>query len=320
MARDQQAAAQGAERRKAIVDGARELRGQLILMREQILAALPAGVPPERFNGVVMTAVQMNPDLFLCERKSLLLAIMRCAGDGLLPDGRDAAIVPYRDKKNDQLLAQFMPMISGILKRARNSGEIASVSSAAVYQNDHFDYELGDREFIRHRPAMGERGALIGAYAIVRTKDGGIYRDVMDKFEIERRRLSSAAPDSPAWKNWYDEQACKTVLRHCLKRAPQSSVLDRLLNTETIASPSNPAREMAGKPMPDASSHERAAFDLKCQALEALHEAETAVLAEEAYKMAVREFAKLDLPCPIEIEAAKFDRLEALRQRDAQGG
>ncbi len=82
----------------------------------------------------------------------------------------------------------------------------------------------------------------------MRCRDGAVYRDVMDKFEIERRRQSSSAPDSPAWTTWYDEQACKVVLRHCLKRAPQSNVLDRLLGTETIASPPNPAKEMAPAP------------------------------------------------------------------------
>lgn len=306
-------ARQSAEVRKEIMQEARDLRGQLAEMRQKLVAALPPGVPVERFNSVVMLAVQQKPELLLCERKSLLLAVMRCAADGLLPDGRDATIAVYNDKKRGTTTAQFMPMVGGILKRARNSGEIASVSAAAFYENDLFDYELGDNEFIRHRPALGERGKLVGAYAIVRTKDGAIYRDVMDRFDIERRRAASAAPDSPAWLIWYDEQAVKTVLRHCLKKAPQSSVLDRLLNTETIASPSSPAKEMAGQQMPDPGSRERTIFDLKCQALEAIRDAETEAAADEHFRKARAVFADLGVPLPVEIEAARNERIEVLR-------
>ncbi len=306
---------EGADRRRAISQGAQEIRQQLIEMRAQLKAQLPDGIPVERFHGIVMTAVQMTPDLALCERKSLLLSVLRCAADGLYPDGRDAAIVPYNDRKRGVTVAQYMPMVAGILKRARNSGEITSVSAQAVYENDHFDYELGDREVLRHRPAMGERGALIGAYAIVRTRDGGIYRSVMDKHEIERRRAASAAPDSPAWRDWYDEQACKVVLRHCLKRAPQSSVLDRLLHTETIASPVSAASEAARAPMPDPSSRERTLYQMKCDALAALDEADTEAAAEDIFRKARGAFGALEAPCPIEIEAKRNERIEMLREQ-----
>lgn len=311
---------QGTDRRRAIVRSAAEIRRDLQQMSTQLQAALPDGVPVGRFNGIVMTAIQQMPDLALCERRSLLISVMRCAADGLLPDGREAAIVPYRDRKRDQMTAQYMPMVAGILKRARNSGEITGVSCAAVYENDEFMYELGDREMIRHRPAWGERGPFIAAYAIVRCTGGAVYRDVMDKHEIERRRAASSAPDSPAWTTWYDEQACKVVLRHCLKRAPQSNVLDRLLNTETIASPANPAKEMADKQMPDPNSYERSAFQLKCEAEEAIRDAETEALAVEAFRRAKAAFLELGAEFPIELEAAKFERCEALRQRaEAEG-
>jgi recombination protein RecT len=315
MAAEREPIPDGADRRRAIVRSATEIRRELDQMSQQLQAALPEGVPVGRFNGIVMTAIQQTPDLALCERRSLLISVMRCAADGLLPDGREAVIAPYRDRKRDVMTAQYMPMVAGILKRARNSGEITGVSCAAVYEKDAFDYELGDEEFIRHRPAWGERGALIGAYAIVRCRDGSLYRDVMDKHEIERRRAASSAPDSPAWTTWYDEQACKVVLRHCLKRAPQSNVLDRLLGTETSASPANPAKEMAGKQMPDPASHERSVFQLKCEAEEAIRSAETEELINQAFRAAVAEFQKLGVPLPIEIEAAKFERVEALRQK-----
>jgi recombination protein RecT len=45
--------------------------------------------------------------------------IVRLAQDGLLPDGREAAIVKFGNK------AQAMPMIAGILKKIRQSGDVS---------------------------------------------------------------------------------------------------------------------------------------------------------------------------------------------------
>jgi hypothetical protein len=44
---------------------------------------------------------------------------VKLAQDGLLPDGREAAVVMFGNK------AQAMPMIAGILKKVRQSGEVA---------------------------------------------------------------------------------------------------------------------------------------------------------------------------------------------------
>lgn len=52
-----------------------------------------------------------------------------------------------------------------------------------------FDYELGDDERIIHKPLLlGDRGKQIAVYAIAKTKDGGIYREVMTINEVEKVR------------------------------------------------------------------------------------------------------------------------------------
>jgi recombination protein RecT len=59
---------------------------------EQIKNALPGNVTPERFVRVAITAIQQTPELVTADRKTLFGAIVRCAQDGLLPDGREAAL------------------------------------------------------------------------------------------------------------------------------------------------------------------------------------------------------------------------------------
>jgi recombination protein RecT len=55
-----------------------------------------------------------------------------------------------------------MPMIGGVLKKIRNSGELASISAQVAYSADFFEYELGDEEKITHKPFLGgDRGSQL---------------------------------------------------------------------------------------------------------------------------------------------------------------
>src|SRR5580765_2547904 len=76
------------------------LRGQLERRSDELKRALPQHMPPERFIRVVLTAVQINADLLTVNRQSLWNSCLRAAQDGLLPDGREGAIVPFRDNND----------------------------------------------------------------------------------------------------------------------------------------------------------------------------------------------------------------------------
>jgi RecT family len=124
--------------------------------------------------------------------------------------------------------------VAGVRKRMRNTGEVFSADAHVVCRKDTFRYSLGDEPFIHHEPPpLGEeRGEIIGAYAIIKLKNGEILRDVMDKNRIEQARKASRAPNGSMWRDFYDEGACKTVLKHCAKSAPQAAELERLLQRD----------------------------------------------------------------------------------------
>jgi len=201
------------------------LRQTLDKMGGQIKMALPAHISVEKFQRVAITAVQTNQDLLTCDRASLFASLMKCAQDGLLPDGRDAAIAIFKGQ------AQYMPMVAGIMKKARQSGEISSWSAHAVHANDDFEYVLGDDERIIHKPTMGEQGPVIAAYSIVKLKDGTVARDVMTRADIEKRRAISRQSNSLQWTTFYEEGAIKTVIKHHAKRLPSSTDIDKLMET-----------------------------------------------------------------------------------------
>ncbi|MCX7898503.1 MAG: recombinase RecT [Methylocystis sp.] len=214
-------------------------KAQIARQEREFRMALPAHIPVERFMRVVNTAVTSNPDLLNADRVTLFQSAVKAAQDGLLPDGRDGALVIFGGK------VQWMPMIGGILKKVRNSGELLSISAYVAYSNDEFTYELGDEEKIIHRPALEARGEPRIVYAIAKTKDGGIYREVMTVGEVEKVRSVSRAKNSGPWKDWWDEMAKKTVLRRLSKRLPMSSDLDDLIRRDDALYDFEGAREQA---------------------------------------------------------------------------
>lgn len=207
-----------------------EFRGTVEQLGDQFLAALPAHIPVEKFKRTVLTAVTMNDKLLNADRRSLLASCMKAASDGLLLDNRDAALVMFG---ND---VQYMPMIGGILKRMRQSGDIKSVTAEVVYENDSFDRwvdETGDH--LKHTPNYdGDRGELRLAYSLIVTTDGGVYIEVMDRAQINAVRAVSKTgrSESGPWAKWESEMWRKTVLRRGAKRAPMSTDLAELFERD----------------------------------------------------------------------------------------
>lgn len=234
------------------------MRNTLTKMAVEFKAALPPQIPVDKFIRTTITAVQMNPDLLDCDRRSLLGAAMKAAQDGLLLDGREAAPVIFNTRDGKKV--QYMPMVGGLLKKIRNSGELSSISAQVVYDKDHFDYQLGDDEKIDHKPFLGaERGSPIAVYAIAKTKDGAIYREVMSLADVEKVRSTSKAANAGPWTQWWDEMARKTVIRRIAKRLPSSADFEKVLQSDNEVvgfvqqapidiTPAAPSLETAEKP------------------------------------------------------------------------
>lgn len=134
---------------------------------EQLKESLPEGVSLERFKRVAITAIRTKPELAEANPNSLFASIVKCAQDGLIPDGREAALVKYKDD------VSYLPMIGGIRKIAGEYGW--TIRTAVVYEHDEFSHYVDDGdEKIDHRPVRPgvERGQRIAAYAIAKHRDG----------------------------------------------------------------------------------------------------------------------------------------------------
>ena len=202
---------------------------------------LPSNVKPEAFTNAAIVAVQDNPAIMQCDTASVMKSIRTIAAAGLVPDGREAAIVPFKGK------AQAMPMVYGLIKMARRSGDVTDIRAHIVYQNEldqgRFDYVVGDEERLEHSPILfGEKGPAVAAYAIAKLKDGTIVREFMDAAQIDKVRRSSPQQQknenpSGIWQQWTDEMWKKTVIRRLCKRLDLAAEDYRRIMVEQDAPP-----------------------------------------------------------------------------------
>jgi len=206
------------------------LHDQFVDRTEQFKMALPKHIPPERFFRVVMTAVQMNPDLIACDRSTLFLSSLKCAQDGLLPDGREAALVPFKNR------VQYLIMYGGMLKRFRNSGNFRWIGTGIVHEGDEFEYWVDETgPHFKHVPKHDDDSnkKIICVYAAATTKDGAPFIQPLSLADIKKRQnMSRGTRDDAPWKQWWNEMAQKTAIRVLSRYLPMSSDLDDLVRKD----------------------------------------------------------------------------------------
>jgi recombination protein RecT len=208
-------------------------------MEQQFKFALPPQIPPAHFIRVVMTAVQNNPKLLKCDRGSFFNACMKCAQDGLLPDGREAALVPFADDPDGgggrSDLCQYMPMIQGIRKKVMNSKMLKDWNVQVVQEGDQFDYQLGDNPSILHKPAKhgGRTRPVLFAYSIATYNNNAKSREVMNIDQIKDIQSKSKARRGP-WSDpiFFPEMCRKTVAKLHAKQLPMSTDLLDILHRD----------------------------------------------------------------------------------------
>ena len=205
-----------------------EIRTQLTRMAPEIQKVLPEHVSVERFERITLTALQRNPDLLNCDRKSLFESVMQCAQDGLIPDAREAALVKMGGR------AAYMPMLAGVMKKIRQSGELSTITAQIVYKGDDFRYWIDDAgEHLSHTPDLAsESSDILAVYALARTKDGGVYIEVLRLAEVEKIRKSSRSANAGPWVQWWSEMAKKSAIRRLAKRLPMSADVETVIQRD----------------------------------------------------------------------------------------
>lgn len=172
-------------------------------------------------------------------RQSVINAVTNIAAIGisLNPTKRQAYLVP----RDGRICLDISYM--GLLDLAIQSGSIMWGKAELVYEVDGFELNGFDRPPTHTRkPFAKDRGAIVGVYVVVKTRDGDYLTDCMSLDEVHDIRDRSTA-----WKAWISKQKkCpwvtdegemikKTVIKRAYKTWPKTDRLDQAihhLNTE----------------------------------------------------------------------------------------
>lgn len=209
-------------------------------------ASLPAHVKPERFMRNLDNALMSNPDLMECDARLIFREVSKAAALGLYLDPQlgEAYLITAWNGKKKRKEPQLRIGYRGLIKLGRQSGEISQIYAHEVHANDTFKAVLGDDKKLIHEPDIfGERGPIVGYYAVVKYKDGDTdfepltiaqahsIRDRSDGWKAFQAGKIKSTP----WGTDDVEMSKKTAIRRLTKRIPQSPELAEAIRIEDAA-------------------------------------------------------------------------------------
>lgn len=209
-------------------------------------ASLPAHVKPERFMRNLDIALMQNQKLMALDPRLIFREISKAAALGLYLDPQlgEAYLIEAWNGKAKRAEPQLRIGYRGLIKLGRQSGEISQIYAHEVHANDVFKASLGDDKKLVHEPDIfGDRGPIVGYYAVVKYKDGDTdfepltiaqahaIRDRSDGWKAFQAGKIKSTP----WSTDDVEMSKKTAIRRLVKRIPQSPELAEAIRVEDAA-------------------------------------------------------------------------------------
>lgn len=235
-------------------------------------ASLPAHVKPERFMRNLDIALMQNQKLMALDPRLIFREISKAAALGLYLDPQlgEAYLIEAWNGKAKRAEPQLRIGYRGLIKLGRQSGEISQIYAHEVHANDVFKASLGDDKKLIHEPDIfGDRGPIVGYYAVVKYKDGDTdfepltiaqahaIRDRSDGWKAFQAGKIKSTP----WSTDEVEMAKKTAIRRLVKRIPQSPELAEAIRVEDAAEHSDgvafPAPVPPRPPLPPVPPQQR---------------------------------------------------------------
>lgn len=218
-------------------NNANSIKDWIKVYEHQIKKALPNALSAERFTRMVLTAITQNPNLAKCTPQSFIGAMLTSAQLGLEPNTPlgQAYLIPFKDK--EFYTCQFQIGYKGYIDLVYRSGELQTLESHIVYENDFFEFELGLNPTLKHKPAISNKGSAIWVYAIYRLVNGGYAFEIMSIEDIKshaKKYSKSFNNASSPWNKDFESMAKKTVIKRLLKYAPlKAEIGTQLTNDES---------------------------------------------------------------------------------------
>lgn len=226
--------------------------GQLIAQNQKAIASvLPKHVTPERIARLALAEGRRNPKLLEADAGTFIGALIQAASLGLEPGAAGMCyLIPRYNKYTRLNEVQMQIGYKGLMKLARNSGEVGSIMAELVCDGDEFAYMLGTAPFLKHRPSTdSDRGQPTHVYAVAHLHKSDDWQfAVMTVAEVEGIRGRANEQGFSPWKTDWDEMAKKTVIRRLCKYLPMSVEIMGAIGHEEAAETGNDVGSVAFVP------------------------------------------------------------------------
>lgn len=199
-----------------------------------------------RFVTSLITLCSMNPDLQNCDRATLVSAALNAETLGLPLNNQMGFgyVLPYKDKRNNRVVAQFQVGYRGIIQLMIRSGAMKKIHVIEVREGELVKYNpiVNDFEF-RYLSNEEERAKapVIGYYCFFETTNGYVQELywTKEKMELHAKTYSPGYASDLAkgtaytfWAKDFDGMAKKTMLKQISKFAPMSVDLAKAIESD----------------------------------------------------------------------------------------
>lgn len=209
--------------------------------RKSIELALPQHHNVDRMMRAALTAFRSEPKLASCDGISVIGSVIQCFQLGLELGtvSGEAYLVPMKRK------CQLIPGYKGLMKLARQSGQVKDIYAHESREHDEFKFELGMERKLVHRPLIGkggmpasidERGEVCGFYSIAILSNGERKFEILTLEDVHRIRDRSSGYQyaeqnslPTPWIADFVPMGKKTAIRAICKQLPLSPELSLAL-------------------------------------------------------------------------------------------
>lgn len=197
-------------------------------VKNQINKMLGSEKQGARFISSLVSAVTVNPALSECDNKTLVNAALLGTTLNLSPSPQlgQFYMVPFNDRKNGRVVAQFQLGYKGYLQLAIRSGQYKKLNVLPIKEGELESYDPLNEEIkvnLIDDEEKREKAKTIGYYAYFEYLNG--FRKAMywsrEKMEAHAQKYSkgyAAHKGYTFWEKDFDAMACKTMLRQLISK------------------------------------------------------------------------------------------------------
>lgn len=179
----------------------------------------------DTFASALRIYLQSHPIILNSPIKDVLSQAFRAMCDGLIIDGQESAIIPFKGK------LAYVPMLKGSIKMIYRTGIVSSVNAYVVYESelDSFEEVMGTNPQIIHRRNKAPHGKIVASYAVAKLKDGGdvfavVYQPDIERAMPEKRKKQDGSDYTTPWDTHPSEMWKKTAVHRLRKLMPLNMV------------------------------------------------------------------------------------------------